>query len=413
MRNREFLRIFSANATADATIIERCGSALALLLFWGAMSFAAQAQTYTTLFNFDGTHGANPGSRLIQGADGSLYGVTARGGINRGCQGGGWGCGTIFKITTSGALTILHVFTETDGSVPVGPLIQAADGNFYGTTNGGGLHRQGTIFEMAPDGTLTTFHNFNLAGGSSPAGGLLQAPNTNFYGTTRNGGAHLAGTVFTITSSGVLTTLYSFCAKTNCADGSSPVGTLVLATDGNFYGITDAGGINKFGTVFKITPGGTLTTLYSFCSKLNCSDGASPNPNLVQGKDGNFYGTTYQGGANFGTIFKITSTGTFTNLHNFCATTGCRDGSNPLAGVIQASDGKFYGTTTAGGKFSRGAIFKMSQSGGVTNLYQFQASDGQFPRQLLQAADGNFYGTTEIGGKGVGTVFGLSTGLAP
>jgi uncharacterized repeat protein (TIGR03803 family) len=377
------------------------------------MSFAAQAQTFTTLFNFDGTHGANPRFGLIQGADGSLYGVTTRGGLNQQCQGGGWGCGTIFKITTSGALTTLHVFIETDGSIPIGPLIQAADGNFYGTTNGGGLHRQGTIFKMAPDGTLTTFHNFNLTGGSGPAGGLVQAPNGNFYGTTSHGGAHLAGTVFTIDLSGKLTTLYSFCAQTNCADGSNPIGTLVLATDGNFFGITVAGGTNKFGTVFKITPSGTLTTLYSFCSQINCADGASPYPNLLQGKNGNFYGTTVQGGANSGTIFKITSTGTFTKLHNFCATTACRDGSNPQAGVIQASDGNFYGTTTDGGEFSRGAIFKMSQGGGVTNLYQFRATDGQFPGQLLQATDGRFYGTLQIGGVGVGSVFRFSTGLAP
>ena len=137
MRNKTFLRIFSANRTANATVIERRGSAIALLLLWCAMSFAAQAQTFTTLFNFDGTHGANPRGGLIQGADGSLYGVTTRGGLNQGCQGGGWGCGTIFKITTSGALTTLHVFIETDGSIPIGPLIQAADGNFYGTTNGG------------------------------------------------------------------------------------------------------------------------------------------------------------------------------------------------------------------------------------------------------------------------------------
>ena len=179
------------------------------------------------------------------------------------------------------------------------------------------------------------------------------------YGTTEYGGANRYGTVFKITPSGALTKLYSFCSQSGCADGANPFGPLVQATDGNLYGTTQIGGANTSGcggqgcgTVFKITPSGTLTTLYSFCSQSGCPDGANPYSRLVQATDGNFYGTTVSGGAftycgfagGCGTVFKITPSGSLTTLHSFDG----GDGAGPL-GLVQATGGNFYGTTSSGG----------------------------------------------------------------
>jgi uncharacterized repeat protein (TIGR03803 family) len=246
-----------------------------------------------------------------------------------------------------------------------------------------------------------------------------------------------------MTPSGTLTTLYSFCSQTNCTDGSGPSG-LVQATNGDFYGTTEYGGANQnTGTLFKITPSGTLTTLYSFCAQSGCTDGNGPNAGLVQATNGNFYGTTVNGGANSaitGTLFKITPSGTLTTLYSFCAQSGCTDGSYPIAALIQATNGDFYGTTSSrpGATFGGGTVFKITPSGTLTTLYSFCApksgcTDGSYPiAALVQATDGNFYGTTQKGGNaltlpvirlaasspakvlgGLGTVFSLSDGLAP
>jgi uncharacterized repeat protein (TIGR03803 family) len=183
--------------------------------------------------------------------------------------------------------------------------------------------------------------------------GLLQATDGNFYGTTEVGGAHNQGTVFKITPAGALTTLYNFCSASACADGQQPLAGLIQANDGNFYGTTSKGGTfnYNYGTVFQITPAGALTTLHS----LNGTDGFQPSGALIQASDGNLYGTTSWGGAYGlsynGTIFKITPTGTFTTLYNFCSQVNCADGRWPLAALIQGSDGNFYGTTTAGGAY--------------------------------------------------------------
>jgi len=191
-----------------------------------------------------------------------------------------------------------------DGAWPYAGLVQASDGNFYGTTTGGGANGAGTVFKVTPAGRLTTLYNFCYQGypcsdGGDPYAGLIQATDGNFYGTTLGGGASGDGTVFKITPSGTLTTLYNF----GGADGAVPYGGLIQATDGNFYGTTSGGGASGDGSVFKITPSGTLTTLHSFAD----SDGASPD-GLVQATDGNFYGTTYGGGAyGDGTVFRLVS----------------------------------------------------------------------------------------------------------
>jgi uncharacterized repeat protein (TIGR03803 family) len=328
----------------------------------------------TTLYNFcphldcaDGKYA----SVLIQGTDGNFYGTTSEGGAHF-CKmrKRNYGCGTVFKITPRGRLTTLYSFCPQggkicmDGAAPYAGLIQATDGNFYGTTAHGGANNDGTVFTITPSGMLTTLHSFDGKDGRYPYTGLVQAANGNFYGTTDYGGTSGncetigCGTVFTVTPRGRLATLHNF----DYTDGEYPGAGLVLGIDGNFYGATASGGIHGDlgGTVFKITPSGALTTIYNFCSQTNCTDGYAPN-GLVQGSDGNFYGTAFGGGANgdcggigCGTVFKLTRSGDLTTLYSYCSQSNCRDGEAPDAGLIQASNGNFYGTTGYGGDISCG-----------------------------------------------------------
>jgi uncharacterized repeat protein (TIGR03803 family) len=332
--------------------------------FCAVEAITSPAQTFKTLLMFNGADGGSPlYESLVQGRDGNFYGTTYSGGANAfKCRAH---CGTVFKITPAGKLTTLYSFCPQthcpDGSNPVAGLVQATNGNFYGTTGSGGAHCPrygcGTVFEITPAGKLTTLHSFNHAEGAVPRA-LVQATDGNFYGTTLTGGVNGQGTVFKITPAGKLTRLYSFCSQTNCIDGSGPEAALVQATDGNFYGTTVGGGTQGYGTVYEVTPTGKLTTLYSFCPQTGCPDGAFPSAGLVQATDGNFYGTTEMGGAGSsscpgnagcGTVFKITPAGQLTTLYSFCSHTKCTDGSYPWAGLVQASNGNLYGTTANGG----------------------------------------------------------------
>src|ERR1039458_4281523 len=232
-----------------------------------------------------------------------------------------------------------------------------------------------------PAQTLTTLYSFcsqsGCPDGAGPYAGLVQATNGGLYGTTDNGGTNSAGTIFKITPGGTLTTLYSFCPQTNCTDGAGPQAGLVQAANGDLYGTTIGGGANDDGTIFKITPGGTLTTLYSFCSQTNCADGANPWAGLVQAANGDLYGTTQSGGANvyYGTVFKITPGGTLTTLYSFCSQTNCADGANPWAGLVQAANGDLYGTTQSGGaNVYYGTVFKITPGGTLTTLYRDRKS---------------------------------------
>jgi uncharacterized repeat protein (TIGR03803 family) len=408
--------------------------ACGIFLLWAAAAVTLPAQTtvastvtFTTLHSFDGTDGADTIAGLVQATSGDLYGTTSAGGPNDYC---GEGCGTVFKITPDGALTTLHSFcidpasksSCEDGAVPYAGLVQITNGDFYGTTLGGGTTFYGTVFKITANGTLTRLLSFDDTDGSEPYAGLVWATDGGFYGTTEYGGANGAGTVFKITTNGTLTTLYTFCPQGfPCTDGAEPGEALVQDANGMFYGTTDRGGANNDGTIFKINPNGVLTTLYSFCSQSNCTDGEFPN-GLVQATDGDFYGTTYGGGANGqGTVFKITpNSRTLTTLHSFDFT----DGSEPYAGLIQASDGNFYGTTELGGAASSGTVFKITPIGTLTTLYSFctqvnngVCTDGYLPYAgLVQATNGDFYGTTYHGGangNAYGTVFSLSAGLGP
>jgi uncharacterized repeat protein (TIGR03803 family) len=372
---------------------------------------SAQAQTVTTLHAFDGADGETPLAAMIQGADGNLYGTTRYGGVNND--------GTVFKMTPSGTLTTLHSFDGADGTWPFAGLVQAANGNFYGTTYNGGANGDGTVFEITPGGKLTTLYSFcsqsGCTDGEDPHAGLIQATNGNFYGTTIGGGTNGLGTVFEITAKGALTTLHSF----NGADGCIPYAGLVQASNGNFYGTTYNCSPYGDGTVFEITPAGTLTTLYKFCFEGGfCADGADPYAALIQASNGNLYGTTVGGGAygtGFdGTVFEITPSGTLTTVYSFCPD-GCTDGDEPYAGLVQATNGNFYGTTLLGGTEAFGTLFEITPSGTLTTLYTFDITDGENPAAgLVQATNGVFYGTTEAGGANLlGTVFSLSVGLGP
>lgn len=274
-------------------------------------------------------------------------------------------------------MTTLHTFDEIDGCGPYSGLVQAANGNFYGTTSGGG--KGGTVFEITAAGKFTTIYGFcslpSCADGERPEASLVQGSDGNFYGTTALGGSGLdcpssqnpdgCGTAFKITPAGKLTTLYSFCSVPNCADGNGPDAPLIQASNGNLYGTAFYGGANcspyGCGSAFEITPGGKLTTLYSFCSLPNCADGTEPGP-LVQATDGNFYGTTFAGGTgtgNNGTIFQITSVGTLTTLYSFCSLPNCAEGGLGSAGLLQATNGVIYGTTNAGGTGNDGTFFSL------------------------------------------------------
>lgn len=378
---------------------------------------------FTTLHSFSGTDGANPVG-LVQATNGFFYGTTEFGGGDSNCTTRTL-CGTLFKITPGGTLTTVYNFCGVLGCPspvlggPESAPLQATSGELYGTVITGS-DGSGSIFKATPTGTLSVLYSFcsqsGCTDGSTPGFGLIQAANGEFYGVTNTAGTHCCGTIFKITPAGALTTLYDFCAQSGCPDGAQPVAPLIQGTDGNFYGTTQGGGSGASGTVFKITPSGTLTTLYNFCSQPGCSDGFSVQTALVQGSNGSFYGATSQGGSNNGgTLFKITATGTFSTIYEFCSLPNCADGATPTA-LIRSASGAFYGVTTNGGS-GHGTIFELTASG-LTTLHSFCAQsgcpDGLAPTGLVQGTNGVFYGTTFGGGASQdGTVFSLSTGQAP
>jgi uncharacterized repeat protein (TIGR03803 family) len=432
-----------------------------IVFLFCATAGSSPAQTFTTLASFDSSNGALPYDSLVQGLNGNFYGTTYWGGVNCASDDG---CGTVFEITPAGELTTLYSFCSqtncTDGYHPYAGLVLATNGNFYGTTKFGGANYEsycqdlgcGTVYELSPkpkagcpsgsntgDGWCeTVLYSFctqtNCTDGYYPEAGLVQATNGNFYGTTYGGGANGYGSVFKITPAGELTTLYSFCSQffPYCTDGENPAAGLVQAANGNFYGTTEFGGASagSYGTVFQITSGGRLTTLYSFCSQTNCTDGFDPAAVLVQATNGDLYGTTAAGGANCvsddgcGTVFEITLAGALTTLYSFCSQAGCADGEYPYAGLMLATNGNFYGTTLYGAANSSvtrsaGTVFEITPAGNLTTLYSFCSqggcTDGESPQGgLVQATDGNFYGTTALGGADEdGVIFSLSVGLGP
>jgi uncharacterized repeat protein (TIGR03803 family) len=353
----------------------------------------AQIQTLYT-FGSNSTDAMGPlgSGTLLQGSDGSFYGVTCNGGIGGGGTAGNYtGNGTVFKITPTGEETVLYLFAGGADSACPKVLIQGSDGNFYGVALGSTAF--GTVFKLTPEGVETILHSFTAADGANPVG-LVQGSDGNFYGMTGSGTSH--NVVFKLTPAGVFTVLYSFAVGT---DGlGTPAGQLLQGSDGNLYGTDPFGGPASCGNVFKVTPEGVETTLHTFAG----SDGCAPVGGLIQGSDGNIYGTTRGGGQpppgeTAGTVFKITPEGALTSLYAFSGS------GNILAGLVQASDGNFYGTTTGGGTNGVGTAFQITPAGVLTVLCSFATSSGaplgaQPSTNLVQGSDGNLYGATFEGG---------------
>jgi uncharacterized repeat protein (TIGR03803 family) len=376
--------------------------------------FDSGAQTLTTLYQFGGspTNGSEPVAGLVQGSDGYFYGTTFVGGTN--------GDGVVFRISSAGILTALSQFggSPTNGSEPVAGLVQGSDSYFYGTTEFGGTNNKGVVFRISSAGTMTTLWQFggSPTNGAEPIAALVQGSDGYFYGTTTEGGTNNLpfgdGTLFRISSAGTMTTLWQF--GSSLTDGAEPAAGLVQSSDGNFYGTTFVGGTNNDGVVFRINSAGTMTTLWQFGS--SATDGARPRAGLMQGSDGYFYGTTSAGGMNgTGVVFRISSAGTLTTLCPFGGSP--TNGAEPIAGLVQGSDGNFYGTTSLGGTNNEGVVFRINSAGTMTTLWQFSSSatDGARPRAgLVQGSDGYFYGTTSAGATNShGTVFRLTVPLNP
>lgn len=321
---------------------------------------------------------------LVQGPDGNFYGTTGWGGTVQKCPMpfmNGAGCGVVFRLTQTGRLTVLHSFCGIDGCgaitvdgwLPMGRLIVGSDGNLYGTTNQGGLaanrYNSGTIFRISRNGAYKILHMFSgnagTGDGANPAAGLIQASDGNFYGTTQAGGTHGYGTVFRMTPSGVVTVIHSF----SPSDGEYPQSAPVEAADGNLYATCYLGGASSVGTVFRVSKSGHFQKLFDFTNAPG-NVGYAPKSGLIQGPDGDLYGTTWAGGSNFGstgTLYKLTTSGTFTLLANFDPNS---KGSVPVAVPLLGSDGNLYLTT--------------SQSGGLNPQgYDDQGTIDQFTTSLV------------------------------
>ena len=378
-----------------------------------SLAVCAQAQTFAVLQNFNNTNGNRPLTPPIRATDGNLYGATL--------QGGTTSHGLIYKLTRQGKLSALYMFCSqpncTDGSSPeFGPIL-GKDGSLYGTTSNGGANNLGVVYKITLSGNLSVLHSFcHCAEGWYP-NSLVEDGKGGFFGTTLEDGSHQFGAIFHLSAQGKMTTLYNFCdSQPTCIDAYSNTGEpqpLIRGADGNIYGITTTGGQSFYlcspggcGTVFKITPRGQFSIVYSFCSLANCADGGSPAW-LILGSDGNFYGTTSLGGseASGGTVFQLTTSGVLNPLHSFSAAKGSGSGYAPY-NLIQANNSMLYGTTFFGGnnegsqcqQIGCGTVFSVTSSGAFESLHSFSASDGYAPAGVAQTSDNTLRGTTSYGG---------------
>jgi uncharacterized repeat protein (TIGR03803 family) len=368
-------------------------SATLVLLVFGLLLGAAWAQTESVLYSFCGqtncADGALPYAGLVFDQKGNLYGTTFGGGGTF-CKNG---CGVVFQLTPDGKETVLYAFCAqtncTDGADPEAGLVFDQKGNLYGTTFYGGAYGEGTVFKLTPQGKETVLYSFcaqsGCADGKRPYAGVILDQKGNLYGTTVEGGASSScngygcGVVFKLTPQGKETVLYTFCSDHNCTDGAGPYAGLVFDQKGNLYGTTAGGGAHG-GTVFKLTPKGKETVLHSFCAQINCSDGAFPNAGLVFDQKGDLYGTTTNGGSGkgcpyndggCGVVFMLAPEGKETVLYSFCAQYNCIDGAGPFAGLVFDQNGNLYGTAGGGAPRAGGVVFELTPKGKETVLYSF------------------------------------------
>ncbi|MDB6022694.1 MAG: 3-carboxymuconate cyclase [Pedosphaera sp.] len=362
---------------------------------FGTVFKMATNGTLTSLFSFNGTNGAKPYARLIKGSDGNFYGTTQGGGL--------YNAGTVFSITTNGTLSTLVSF---GGEADPSSLIQSADGNLYGTTCGKGAQGLGSVFRLSPDGAYSTLHDFAAGEGFNPYAALALGSDGRFYGSAETGPVSPIGAIFTITTNGDFTNLFTF----NLSNGQQPFASL-LESGGFFYGTTRAGSPNGRGVIFRVSTNGVLADSFAFGGY----NGANPTGSLTLGSDGSFYGTTEYGGVGYdgatlgnGVLFRFSGFGaTPTNLVYFNGT----NGANPYAGLTPGSDGNLYGTTISGGTYNLGTVYQITTNGTFNSLFSFDATNGAHPfAGLIQGGDGDFYGTTYLGGDyNYGTIFRIAT----
>ena len=371
--------------------------------------------------------GIAPDSKLVLGSDGNLYGTTR--------SGGACGAGSIFRVTPAGSLSNLYSFpaaANNSGEVVynLGPndLTQGTDGNFYGTTRSGGSNFTGTVFVVSPTGAFTNLHTFaaesnnasgveTSAAGATPVGALAQGSDGNFYGTTQYGGANGTGTIFQITPVGAFTSLHSFSrpASGSATTNGTVPNALTLGSDGAFYGTTQQGGVDNAGTFFKFTLAGGFTQIYSFNGEAPGGNPITPDSTLVQGPNGNFFGTSAFGGSQGGgSIFEITNTGGANVLYSFSLLN-----AGATAALTLGADGNFYGTTAANGLNGEGTFFSITPTGDF-GAYSFSPlntnsanADGANPSAAPTAdSAGNIYGTCAAGGtNGSGVIFTITDSL--
>jgi uncharacterized repeat protein (TIGR03803 family) len=422
-----FLGLFDGGYSYAPLIIDPAGSLIGTTSvggegLYGTVFRLDSSNTFTTLHSFDGNDGGNPYAPVIRDSVGNLYGTTI-GPLN-----GAYG--TIFLLDTSNTLTTLYGFTGgVDGAYPKCALVRDSLGNLFGTTSQGGSLGYGTVFKLDTANMLTTLHDFtNGVDGGGPGGSLVMDSAGNLYGTTFSGGAGGAGTVFKLDSSNTLTTLYPFSGG---ADGGGPAAPLLRDSSGTLYGIATLGGAVGWGTVFKLDTSNTLTTLHSFTAG---ADGASPNAPLIMDSSGDLYGTTESAGAwGGGTVFRLDPSNTLTTLYSF---TSGDDGGRPFASLVMDSAENLFGTTSSGsGASVAGTVFEIVggacptvgpaflAAGTVSAAYQqtvfalggaspysFAVASGALPPGLsLDSASGTIAGTpTAAGVYG----FGISVGDA-
>lgn len=394
---------------------------LSCLLALSLLATSAEAGvTFTTLFSFNGTNGAVPEATLVEGADGLLYGTTIGGGTNGVSYGGD---GTIFRISTNGTFETLVFLDRSSAANPQAGLVQGSDGDFYGTTGFGGTRDWGVVFKISPAGVFSPVAEFQWPD-AEYANGLVEGAERDFYGTAYYGGTNGGhGSIFRVSTNGIVTLLAGF----DGTNGAHPQASLLRDSDGNFYGTTvDGGTKGGWGTVFKMTPAGKLTTLVSFngtngaapmSPPVRAADGCLYGTTSAGGRS--FAGTPFTG---LGTVFKITPGGDLITLHFFAGYPN--DGTRPMfGGLARGTDGNFYGTTQSGGANGSGTVFRISPAGSVSVLYAFSRPDyntqtnfdGASPAAgLIQATDGSFYGVTMDGGAyGKGVIFRLSINADP